>query len=95
MYRFIPPPTPFEGFEVGDFSVRLVKLDQLGTHFTTDEIIETLKNMGVVNIEDTFYAAAYGSSQVCTAFNSLFDLGLDKKFYRPKDLRKIIRNISN
>ena len=28
------------------------KLDQYGTHFTTDNIIDTLKNMNVVNMQD-------------------------------------------
>jgi hypothetical protein len=71
-----------------------VSLDQYDTHFTTDEIIDTLRNMNVVNMEDIFYAATYRSSQVCTALNGLFDLGLDKKYYQPKELRKKIRNIS-
>ena len=71
-----------------------VKLDQYGTHFTTDQIIDTLKNMNVVNMGDIFYTATYSSSQVCTAFNGLFDLGLDKKHYQPKEIRKKIRNLS-
>ena len=70
-----------------------VRLDRYGTHFTTDEILDTLRNMNVINAQDAFYAAAYNSSQVCTAFNGLFDLGLDKKYYLPKELHKKIKNI--
>jgi len=70
-----------------------VKLDQYGTHFTTDEILDTLRNMNVINAHDAYYAAAYRSSQVCTAFNGLFGMGLDKKYYLPKDLHKKIKII--
>ena len=68
-----------------------VRLDQYGEHFTTNEILNTLKNMNVMNSQDAFYSATYTSSQVCTALNGLFDLGLDKKYYRPKDLNKKIK----
>ena len=70
-----------------------VRLDQYGEHFTTDEILDTLRNMNVMNAQDAFYAAAYTSSRVCTALNGLFDLGLDKKYYQPKDLNKKIKKL--
>lgn len=69
------------------------KLDQYGTHFTTEEILETLRNMNVTNSNDAFCEAAYTSSRVCTALNGVFDLGLDKKYYQPKDLNKKIKNL--
>lgn len=71
------------------------KLDQYGTHFTTENILETLRNMNVMNTQDAFYTATYRGSQVCTSLNGIFDLGLDKKYYLPKDLNKKIKNISN
>lgn len=70
------------------------KLDNYGTHFTTDNILDTLKNMNVVNVQDMFYMATYKSSQVCTSLNGVFDLGLDKKYYQPKELNKKIKKIS-
>lgn len=70
------------------------KLDQYGTHFTTDNILNTLQNMSVLNVKDSLYAATYRASQVCTALNGLFDLGLDKKFYQPKELNKKLKLIS-
>lgn len=70
-----------------------VKLNNYGTHFTIDQIIETLKNMKVLNIEDAYYRATYKASQVCTALNGVFDLGLDKKYYLPKDLNKKIKKL--
>jgi hypothetical protein len=70
-----------------------VRLDQYGEHFTTDEILDTLRNMNVMNVQDVYYAAAYTSSSVCTALNGLFDLCLDKKNYQPKDLNKNIKKL--
>lgn len=71
------------------------KLDEYGTHFTTENILETLRNMNVMNTEDAFYTATYKGSQVCTTLNGVFDLGLDKKYYLPKDLNKKIKRISS
>lgn len=70
------------------------KLDAYGTHFTTENIIETLKNMEVANIQDMYYLSTYNGSQICTALNAVFDLGLDKKYYQPKELNKKIKKIS-
>lgn len=69
------------------------KLDQNGTHFTVDNIVETLKNMEVANIEDMCYMSTYTCSRVCTALNAVFDLGLDKKYYQPKELNRKLKKI--
>jgi len=69
------------------------KLDQYGIHFTTDNILDTLKNMNVSNSQDIYYTATYRGSQVCTALNGLYGLGLDKKYYQPKELNKKIKKI--
>lgn len=69
------------------------KLDQYGTHFTTESILETLRNMNVMNAQDLYYAAAYRGSQVCTALNGVYALDLDRKYYRPKDLNKKIKKL--
>jgi len=70
-----------------------VKLERYGAHFTTCNILETLKNMNVANVQDMAYMATYSGSEVCTALNGLYDLGLDKKYYRPKDLNKKIKKL--
>lgn len=70
------------------------KLDAYGTHFTTKNIIETLKNMEVANVQDMYYLSTYNGSQICTALNAIFDLNLDKKHYQPKELNKKIKKIS-
>ena len=70
------------------------KLNRYGTHFTIENIIETLNNMEVVNVEDMCYMSTYENSKVCTALNAVFDLGLDKKYYLAKELNKKIKKIS-
>mgnify|MGYP000454068848 CR=1 FL=1 len=70
------------------------KLDAYGTHFTTENILETLKNMAVANVQDMYYLSTYNGSQVCTALNAVFGLGLDKKYYQPRELNKKNRKIS-
>ena len=62
-------------------------------HFTVENIVETLKNMEVANIEDMCYMSTYTCSQVCTALNAAFDLGLDRKYYQPKELNKKLKKI--
>lgn len=69
------------------------KLDRYGTHFSTESIIQTLQNMEVANMEDICYLSTYSSSKVCTALNAVFDLGLDKKYYQPKELNKKLKKI--
>ena len=70
------------------------KLDLQGTHFTVDNIIETLNSMNVANIEDICYLSTYTSSDVCTSLNAITGLDLDKKYYLPKELNKKIKKIS-
>lgn len=70
------------------------KLNTHNTHFTTENIIETLRNMNVANIEDMCYMSTYTCSQVVTELNAVINLGLDKKYYQPKDLNKKIKEIS-
>lgn len=70
------------------------KLDLNETHFTIDNVIDTLNSMEVANIEDMCYMSTYTGSQVCTALNTIIDMGLDKKYYQPKELNKKIKKIS-
>lgn len=70
------------------------QLAEAGFHFTINEIIETLKNMEVTNKEDLCYKSTYESSQTLTALNTIYELELDRKYYRPKELNKKIKNIS-
>lgn len=67
---------------------------QKRTHFTIEKILETLKNMEVTNMHGICYMSLYNNSQICTALNAVFGLGLDKKYWQPKELNKKIKKIS-
>lgn len=66
---------------------KLNKFDK-NMHFTTRNIIETLCNMQVGNLEDICYAAQYTGSKTLSALEGVFALGLDKQYYLPKELNK-------
>ena len=67
------------------------KLDDQGTHVTTDDLITTLKNMNVANIHDIEYMALYNGSKALDALIRLTLLPLDRLHYRPKELNRIIK----
>ena len=69
------------------------QLDDQQTHITTDNLIDTLKNMNVTNVHDVEYMALYTGSKTLDALEKLTGLGLDFKHYRPKDLGKKIKKI--
>lgn len=67
------------------------KLDDQGTHVTTENLITTLKNMNVTNIHDVEYMALYKGSRTLAALTRAASLELDRLHYRPKDLNGIIK----
>ena len=67
--------------------VKLSRFDK-SMHITTRNIIETLQNMQVANISDLCYAAQYTGSRTLSALEGVFTLGLDKRYYLPKELNK-------
>lgn len=70
--------------------VKLNRFDK-STHLTSRNIIETLQNMQVANLSDICYAAQYTGSKTLSALEGVFDLGLDKQYYLPKELNKKCR----
>ncbi len=70
-----------------------VKLDRNNTHFTTGQIITTLKNMNVLDCEGAFYKSCYTGSNVLDSLEQLFNLGLNKTYYQPSKLNKIAKKI--
>ena len=67
------------------------KLDDNLTHVTTSNLIKTLRNMNVVNMDDMYYKSIYSGSQVLDALERCFELQLNRKYYRPSDLNKIVK----
>ena len=71
------------------------KMDLARYHFTPNDIVETLQNMQVSNVNDLFYSATYEGSQILNALNALYpESQLDRKYYQPKDLNKKFKKIS-
>lgn len=70
------------------------KLDDNLTHITTSNLIKTLRNMNVVNMDDMYYKSIYSGSQALDALERCFELQLNKKYYRPSDLNKIVKKFS-
>ena len=70
------------------------KLDDNLTHVTTSNLIKTLRNMNVVNMDDMYYKSIYSGSQALDALERCFELQLNRKYYRPSDLNKIVEKFS-
>lgn len=70
------------------------RLDDQNTHVTTNQLIETLKNMNVVNIHDLYYMAVYQGSKTLNALEKVIQLLLDRKYYQPKELARIIKKLT-
>ena len=71
------------------------KFELAGFHFTPNDIVETLRNMNVTEINDLFYMSTYEGSQILTALNELYPLSqLDRQYYQPGDLKKKFKKIS-
>ena len=67
------------------------KLDDNSTHVTTSNLIKTLQNMNVVNMDDMYYKSIYSGSQALDALEKCFELQLNRKYYKPSDLNKIVK----
>lgn len=70
------------------------KLDDNLTHVTTSNLIKTLRYMNVVNMDDMYYKSIYSGSQALDALERCFELQLNRKYYRPSDLNKIVKKFS-
>lgn len=70
------------------------KLDDNLTHVTTSNLIKTLQNMNVVNIDDMYYKSIYSGSQTLDALEKCFELQLNRKYYKPSDLNRIVKKFS-
>ena len=70
------------------------RLDDQGVHITVGQLIETLKNMNVVNIHDLYYVSVYQGSKTLNALEKDMPLLLNRKYYQPKELTKLIKKLS-
>ena len=71
------------------------KLDLAGSHFTSNDIVATMQNMQVTDMDGICYKSTYKGSQILTALNTIYPLSqLDHKYYLPKVLNKKFKKIS-
>lgn len=64
------------------------KVRKFDRHITTLNIIETLQVMQVANCQDMFYMSTFTGSKTLTALEAVIPMGLNRKYYRPKELNK-------
>lgn len=69
------------------------QLKEKGYHFTINEIIETLKNMNVINVQDKFLQSTYKGGNILNALCDICKINLDKKYYQHKELNKKIKKL--
>ena len=67
-----------------------VQLDRKGTHLTGQQIIKTLKNMNVTDLDGLIYKSLYTHSEALEAMMGLIPLGLDKEYYLKPTLESLI-----
>ena len=71
------------------------KISDAKFNLSPENIVDTLRNMQVDNLDDFCYKATYTDSVALTALNTIYPLSqLDRKFYLPKELNKKFKKIS-
>ena len=50
--------------------------------------------MTCTTMDDMYYKSIYSGSQALDALERCFELQLNRKYYRPSDLNKIVKKIS-
>ena len=67
------------------------KLDDQGTLITTDNLLETLKNMNVANVHDIEYLALCEGSKTLETLTELSGLILGHQHFHLKELNKFLK----
>ena len=75
--------------------VRLLEkeLNSRDEHFTAAEILATLQNMNVAEARGLYYMALYNEGGVLRTLERYANLQLDRMYYLPKTLNKIVHSI--
>lgn len=71
-----------------------VKFDRNNTHFTTCQIIETIRNLNVDPINDMICKPLYTDSKVLNAIEDIYDLNISNKYLLINDLNKKFKKFS-
>lgn len=67
------------------------KLNEGKEKYTTKEIIEYLKEMNLISIDNLYYRAAYEPSSLLTRLENTFNLGLNKENYKLSTIKKYVK----
>jgi len=67
--------------------------DSNSEHFTIDNLVETLRNINVAPTDTKFLTALYTNSKILSVLQKITHIELDKMYYRPKDLEKIVKKL--
>ena len=66
-------------------------LDKNDTHLTNDQIIETLRNMNIVNIDGLIYKSLYTNSYALKSLLGVTKQNLDHEYYLKSNLNKLCK----
>lgn len=67
--------------------------DSCADHFTIDDLTETMRNVSIAPTDPKFCSTLYTGSKVLSGLQSITGIQLDMKYYRPKDLDKMIKKL--
>lgn len=71
-----------------------VSLERNGNHFTTEQIIETIKNMNIDPINEMICKSLYTGSEVLQAIENIYQLEISNKYMLTSELNKKFKKYS-
>ena len=70
-----------------------VSLNRKNHHFTTNQIIDTIKNLNVKPLNDMITETLYKNSKVLKSIEELYNLGISNKYYLTTEFNKKFKNL--
>lgn len=70
-----------------------VSLNRKNHHFTTNQIIDTIKNLNVKPLNDMITETLYENSKVLKSIEELYNLGISNKYYLTTEFNKKFKNL--
>ena len=70
-----------------------VSLNRKNHHFTTNQIIDTIKNLNIKPLNDMITETLYKNSKVLKSIEELYNLGISNKYYLTTEFNKKFKNL--
>lgn len=70
-----------------------VSLDRNDRHFTTNQIIDTIKNLNAKPLNSMITETLYENSKVLKAIEEVYNLGISNKYYLTTEFDKKFKNL--